>query len=302
MRALAGSTAAAQQTPTGLADTLNAMAASGNGSCRLSQDDTGVGVGVRYRNGGFSADAGSTPIGFQEQNVIGGVGYRGELGDTVSWSAEASRRAVTDSVLSFAGAQDARSVREWGGVTSNGIALSATADNGLLGGYANLVAHRLLGNKVADNDHRQVDLGFYVHALETEHQSLTAGVNLTTMQYDKNLSGFTCGHGGYFSPQEYVDLGFPVHWSGRTAGQTVNWKVDASIGVQHFSTDASPYFPADRPCNSPPTMPHRWRRCSAWSTATPTRCTPAKAVPVCPTTSVVRPNGRWHRSCFWAGG
>ncbi|WP_373419011.1 cellulose synthase subunit BcsC-related outer membrane protein [Xanthomonas nasturtii] len=60
------------------------MAASGNGSCRLSQDDTGVGVGVRYRNGGFSADAGSTPIGFQEQNVIGGVGYRGELGDTVS--------------------------------------------------------------------------------------------------------------------------------------------------------------------------------------------------------------------------
>ncbi|MBV6861490.1 MULTISPECIES: cellulose biosynthesis protein BcsC [Xanthomonas] len=245
LRALAGSTAAAQQTPTGLADTLNAMAASGNGSRRLSQDDTGVGVGVRYRNGGFSADVGSTPIGFQEQNLIGGVGYRGELGDTVSWSAEASRRAVTDSVLSFAGAQDARSGREWGGVTSTGLSLSATADNGLLGGYANLAAHRLQGNHVADNDHRQVDLGFYVHALETEHQSLTAGVNLTTMQYDKNLSGFTYGHGGYFSPQDYVDLGFPVHWSGRTAGQTVNWKVDASVGVQHFSTEASPYFPTD---------------------------------------------------------
>ncbi|MFW3174746.1 tetratricopeptide repeat protein [Xanthomonas phaseoli] len=245
LRALAGSTAAAQQTPAGLADTLDAMAASGNGSRRLSQDDTGVGVGVRYRNGGFSADVGSTPIGFQEQNLVGGVGYRGELGDTVSWSAEASRRAVTDSVLSFAGAQDGRSGREWGGVTSTGLSLSATADNGLLGGYANLAAHRLQGNNVADNDHRQVDLGFYVHALETEHQSLTAGVNLTTMQYDKNLSGFTYGHGGYFSPKEYVDLGFPVHWSGRTAGQTVNWKVDASVGVQHFSTDASPYFPTD---------------------------------------------------------
>ncbi|KQQ82854.1 cellulose synthase [Xanthomonas sp. Leaf131] len=245
LRTLAGSTAAAQQTPTGLADALNAMAANGNGARRLSQDDTGVGVGVRYRNGGFGADIGSTPIGFQEQNVIGGIGYRGELGDAVSWSAEASRRAVTDSVLSFAGAQDARSRREWGGVTSNGISLSATADNGLLGGYANLAAHRLLGNNVADNDHRQVDLGFYVHALETQHQSLTAGINLTAMQYDKNLSGFTYGHGGYFSPQDYVDLGFPVHWSGRSAGQTVNWKVDASIGVQHFTTEASPYFPTD---------------------------------------------------------
>lgn len=40
LRALAGSTAAAQQTPTGLADTLDVMAASGNGSRRLSQDDT----------------------------------------------------------------------------------------------------------------------------------------------------------------------------------------------------------------------------------------------------------------------
>ncbi|MCC5083292.1 cellulose biosynthesis protein BcsC [Xanthomonas campestris] len=245
LQALAGSSAAAQQTPTTLADTLNSMAANGNGARRLSQDDTGVGVGVRYRNGGFSADVGSTPIGFQEQNIIGGVGYRGEIGDTVNWSAEASRRAVTDSVLSFAGAQDGRSGREWGGVTSNGVSVSATADNGLLGGYANLAAHRLVGNNVADNDHRQVDLGFYVHALETQNQSLTAGVNLTAMQYDKNLSGFTYGHGGYFSPQDYVDLGFPVHWSGRSAGQTVNWKVDASIGVQHFTTEATPYFPTD---------------------------------------------------------
>ncbi|WP_372391785.1 cellulose synthase subunit BcsC-related outer membrane protein [Xanthomonas sp. NCPPB 3582] len=245
LQALASSDAAAQQTPTTLAATLNSMAATGNGARRLSQDDTGVGVGVRYRNGGFSADVGSTPIGFQEQNIVGGVGYRGELGETVSWSADASRRAVTDSVLSFAGTQDGRSGREWGGVTSSGIALSATADNGLLGGYANLAAHRLRGNNVADNDHRQADLGFYVHALETRNQSLTAGVNLTAMQYDKNLSGFTYGHGGYFSPQDYVDLGFPVHWSGRSAGQTVNWKVDASIGVQHFKTEASPYFPTD---------------------------------------------------------
>ncbi|MCC8619736.1 cellulose synthase subunit BcsC-related outer membrane protein [Xanthomonas vesicatoria] len=245
LQALASSSAAAQQTPTSLAATLNSMAATGNGARRLSQDDTGVGLGVRYRNGGFNADVGSTPIGFQEQNIVGGVGYRGDIGETVSWSADASRRAVTDSVLSFAGAQDARSGREWGGVTSNGIVLSATADNGLLGGYANLAAHRLTGNNVADNDHRQGDLGFYVHALETQHQSLTAGVNLTAMQYDKNLSGFTYGHGGYFSPQEYVDLGFPVHWSGRSAGQSVNWKVDASVGVQHFKTDPTPYFPTD---------------------------------------------------------
>ena len=221
------------------------MAANGTAARRLSQDDSGVGVGVSYRNGGFGADVGSTPIGFQQQNIVGGVGYRGELGEHLTWSAEASRRAVNDSVLSFAGTKDARSGREWGGVTSNGLALSGTLDNGLLGGYVNLAAHRLKGRNVADNEHRQADLGFYVHALETDNQSLTAGINLTVMQYDKNLSGFTYGHGGYFSPQDYFDLGFPVHWSGRSASQKVNWKVDASVGVQHFSSDATPYFPTD---------------------------------------------------------
>ncbi len=60
---------------------------------------------------------------------------------------------------------------------------------------------------------------------------------------DKNLSGHTYGQGGYFSPQDYVDLGFPVHWSGRSAGRKVNWSVDASVGVQHFRSDDSTYFP-----------------------------------------------------------
>lgn len=237
--------AAATQTPVQFRDALYSMAASGTASRRLSQDDSGVGVAVSYRNGGFSADIGSTPVGFQQQNIVGGVGWRGEIGDNLTYSAQGSRRAVNDSVLSFAGTEDVRTGREWGGVTSNGLAVSATLDNGLLGGYANLAAHRLTGRNVADNDHRQVDLGFYVHALETDNQSLTAGINLTAMQYDKNLSGFTYGQGGYFSPQDYFDLGFPVHWTGRSSSQKVNWRLDASVGVQHFRTDDSPYFPTD---------------------------------------------------------
>lgn len=245
LQQLAASSAASSLTPTELSDTLYGMAANGNASRRLGQDDSGVGVAVSYRNGGFRADVGSTPIGFQEQNVVGGVGFRGRVGDRLSYSVDASRRPVNDSVLSFAGTTDARNGREWGGVTSSGVTLSGTLDSGLLGGYANLAVHKLKGSNVADNEHRQMDLGFYVHALETDNTSLTAGINLTAMQYDKNLSGFTYGHGGYFSPQSYMDLGFPVHWSGRSADHRVAWKVDASVGVQHFRTDAAAYFPTD---------------------------------------------------------
>jgi cellulose synthase operon protein C len=243
LKALASSSAAASLTPTTLASTLYAMAASGTASRRLSQDASGVGLSVKYSNGGFAADLGTTPVGFPEQRALGGVGYSGQIGDNLSYAGQVFRRAVSDSLLSFAGVDDGRTGLRWGGVTSNGLRLSATLDNGLLGGYAKLTADRLFGHNVAANTHLQGDLGVYVHALETENQSLTAGLNLTAMQYDKNLSGYTYGQGGYFSPQEYFDVGFPVHWSGRSSGRKVNWSLDASVGVQHFRSDDSNYFP-----------------------------------------------------------
>lgn len=249
LKLLAGS-AAAQQTPAEFQTTLYTLAgqaaAIAAGSRRLgSQDASGVGVGVAYDIGGFHADVGSTPLGFRESNIVGGVGYKGQVGDAFFWSASASRRGVNDSVLSFAGVKDPFTGLTWGGVTSTGAKLAGTVDNGLFGAYGSLGWHRLQGKHVADNDQQEFGAGVYVHALDTDYQSLTAGLNVSAMRYDKNLRGFTYGQGGYFSPQNYAELSFPVHWNGRTVGQKVAWQVDASLGVQHFKEDDSPYFPLD---------------------------------------------------------
>ena len=245
LKALARGSSAAQ-TPLAFRDTLHAMVASAAGARPVgSQNASGAGVSVGYEQGGFRADIGSTPLGFQDSQLVGGIGYRGQAGDSLTWSAEASRRAVTDSVLSFAGVEDPRTGLQWGGVTATGAKVAATVDNGLLGGYASLAWHRLEGENVAANDRQELGLGVYVHALETANQSLTAGLNLSAMRYDRNLSGFTYGHGGYFSPQQYVDLGLPVHWNGRSAGRRLAWQVDGSVGVQHFEVDPAPYFPDD---------------------------------------------------------
>ncbi|MGB3392751.1 MAG: cellulose synthase subunit BcsC-related outer membrane protein, partial [Stenotrophomonas sp.] len=245
LKALAGGSSASQ-TPLAFQDTLYAMVANAAGARRLgAQDASGAGVAVSFQQGGFSADVGSTPLGFRETSIVGGVGYRGQIGDAFTWSGEASRRAVADSLLSFAGVSDPRSGLQWGGVTSTGARMAATIDNGLLGGYASLAWHRLQGTHVADNDRQELGAGVYVHALETANQSLTAGLNLTAMQYDRNLSGFTYGHGGYFSPQRYVDVSVPLHWNGRNSAQRLAWQVDASVGVQNFKEDPADYFPLD---------------------------------------------------------
>ncbi|TWH04232.1 cellulose synthase operon protein C [Pseudoxanthomonas taiwanensis J19] len=236
----------ATQTPLAFQDTLYAMVANAASARPVgAQDASGAGVAVAYEHGGLRLDIGSTPLGFRQSQVVGGVAYRGQAGETVSWGVEASRRPLTDSLLSFAGVEDPRTGMQWGGVTATGAKVEATMDNGLLGTYGNFAWHRLEGENVAGNDRQEASVGVYVHALETDNQSLTAGLNLTAMRHDRNLSGFTYGHGGYFSPQSYFDLGFPAHWTGRSASQRLAWQVDASVGVQHFRVDPAPYFPDD---------------------------------------------------------
>ena len=236
----------ASQTPLAFQDTLYAMVANAAGARPVgSQDASGAGVSVAYERGGLRVDIGSSPLGFQESQVVGGVQYRGQAGDNVTWGVAASRRAMTDSLLSFAGVEDPRTGMQWGGVTATGAKVDATMDNGLIGTYANFGWHRLEGENVAANERQEASVGVYVHALETANQSLTAGLNLTAMRHDRNLSGFTYGHGGYFSPQSYFDLGFPAHWNGRSASRRLAWQVDASVGVQHFKVDAAPYFPGN---------------------------------------------------------
>jgi hypothetical protein len=63
------------------------------------------------------------------------------------------------------------------------------------------------------------------------------------MRYDKNLSYYTYGQGGYFSPQQYIILNLPVEWAGRNGPFTFDLK--GSIGIQHYRQDASNYFPTD---------------------------------------------------------
>jgi hypothetical protein len=97
------------------------------------------------------------------------------------------------------------------------------------------------GHNVASNNSVKGGGGVYTRLLKDADQTLTVGVNTTLMRYDRNLSYFTYGQGGYFSPQQYVILNLPVEWTGRNGPFTYDLK--GSIGVQHYREDPSNYFP-----------------------------------------------------------
>ncbi|TYP63581.1 cellulose biosynthesis protein BcsC [Stutzerimonas stutzeri] len=212
-----------------------------------SQKASGVGIGVAYAHEGIGlkADLGTTPLGFLYDTTVGGVSLERPIGSTgnAHWKAGASRRAVTDSLLSFAGTEDKRTGQQWGGVTANGVRGELGYDDGNVGTYGYAAAHVLKGNNVSDNNRAELGGGVYWYLSNTEDQKLTLGASSTAFSYSENQSYYTYGHGGYFSPQTFFALSMPVSWSQRY--ERFSYQLKGSVGLQFIDQDDADYFPND---------------------------------------------------------
>jgi tetratricopeptide (TPR) repeat protein len=218
---------------------------SSSGGAYGSQTANGVGLSVGYEARHWSGDAGTTPLGFLHPTPVGGLRYDGAITDKVAYSLEVARRAVTESLLSYAGARykddfTGKTV-DWGGVTSNGARAQLAWDDGRSGAYANASYQFYVGRNVVTNTAFKGGGGFYTRLFRDADQTLTVGVNTTLMHYAKNESYFTYGQGGYFSPQQYVIVNLPIEWMGRNGAFTYDLK--GSVGVQHYRTSSVAYFP-----------------------------------------------------------
>lgn len=208
----------------------------------VDQNDEGVAVGAGYETGSLRLDFGSSPLGFEISNLVGGLRWQPRAGPWV-FDIDLSRRAITDSLLSYAGSRDPLSGVRWGGVTATGGRVNVAYDWGTAGLYVNGAYQVYDGRNVADNNRSELGGGAYLHLVQTPLQRFTVGLNLTTFYFDDNLRRFSLGHGGYFSPQRYVSLALPAEWSG---GHTrYSWKINAAIGLQNFREDGAALYPDD---------------------------------------------------------
>jgi tetratricopeptide (TPR) repeat protein len=200
----------------------------------------GVALGLNYSYGWFAGDIGTTPLGFNEERLVGGVKIGLSPGD---WrlNLDLSRRAVTESLLAYAGEMDPLTGKDWGGVSRTGGRGDVVYDSGGIGLYGNAGFYSLDGHNVDTNTEISFGGGGYAHGWKTATQSFTYGINLTGFSYDKNLSNFTFGQGGYFSPQLFLALTVPVELSGQHGGFTYDLK--GALGVQSFREDGNAFYP-----------------------------------------------------------
>lgn len=208
-----------------------------------SQYASGVVISASYEDENFQIDVGTTPLGFERTDAQGGFIWRPRIGTNGAFKVFAERRPVTDSVLSYAGAVDPVSGEVWGSVmkTGGGFGLSWERDG--TGLYGDVAYRVYAGQGVEDNNALEMNLGGYRRVYLGDELSVTAGLAMNYQSFDENLSYFTLGHGGYFSPQSFVSLSFPVdvRW------QSGDWMINANItpGYQTYQQDRALLYPLD---------------------------------------------------------
>lgn len=208
-----------------------------------SQYAAGVALSAFYESATVSADVGTTPLGFENTDVQAGFTWRPRLGAHGALKVFAERRPVTDSVLSYAGATDPVTGQTWGSVMKTGGGIGASWEQNGMGLFGDVAYRAYAGQNVSDNKALELNMGAYRRLYGSEGLNVTAGVSLNYQSFDRNLSYFTVGHGGYFSPQSFVSMAFPIDARWKRG----DWSINAqfSPGYQTYQQDAAALYPND---------------------------------------------------------
>lgn len=207
-----------------------------------NQQDEGVALAIGYEDETWRLDIGTTPLGFEIEDLVGGIKYSGELADYF-WGVDLSKRPVTGSILSYAGTKDIKTGIAWGGIRATGVSFSLGHDKGgSFGFWSNLDLHLLTGENVADNSRVRLMAGTYWRLINEDDQQLSVGLSGAIWWHDKNLGEFTFGHGGYYSPNEYQSIGIPIDFYGRFTDRfSYRFRVSASYSWSY--EERMPFYP-----------------------------------------------------------
>lgn len=207
----------------------------------LEQEEVGTSLAIGFENNSISADIGTKPIGFNLFDWVGGIEYSNSLWN-IGWSLGLSKRSVTSSLLSFSGSDDPYTSVTWGGTSLYNLGLSLSYDQGQGWGiWALTDTGKIAGTQVKENERTRAMGGIYWDWFDRDWLTASIGLNLFTWQYEKDLSEFTLGQSGYYSPQEYKSASLPLGFYGRLGDFT--YEVDLSISVSESADDDSVYYP-----------------------------------------------------------
>lgn len=208
-------------------------------------DGTGIAASVQYEhtNATYYAQLGYSlfdqPVSARLQGQLAGVWFTqsSTLGVTLY------QQPVAQSLLSLASTYFENSSEAWGAVYKTGVrGLYSQALTPQWALSFSGVADKYYGTQVIDNDHlsARIDISKAINIdTDVPLDFLRVGPFVSWEGFEHNASGFTRGHGGYFSPEDLATAG--LSGSVLTAeGQRWQIKSDINVGYswineQHYS-------------------------------------------------------------------
>ena len=208
-----------------------------------AQQAQGISAEFGWRGDERRLDLGVVGAGFRVPNLVGA--WR----ESATWhdsdvSAELSRRVLTASLLSYAGAADPVTGALWGGVTDTALTLrvgrdlprgwnfSSSLSVGVVTGRNVLLNPNAEWRSVVDRD--------WIHRSDFR---FSAGAALSVWHYQYDQDFYTFGHGGYYSPQRYVSVGVPLEVQGRRGALSYDLRAVPAWSLTYVQT--APYYPTD---------------------------------------------------------
>jgi len=150
---------------------------------------------------------------------------------------------VKESILSYTGIYDPYDGIAWGGVNKTGFsALAFLTLNERFSTSVKIRSATYEGELVDTNEMLEFSLSARKYWIEEGWDEISAGPTFGFQRFDQNLSKYTLGHGGYFSPQQLFKFG------GEAAATTEEFhsyiagaKLD--LGYQQHEADCAPLRP-----------------------------------------------------------
>lgn len=203
----------------------------------------GVAISAGYQSAELSADIGVSPLGFQVNNVVGGLRWNRDVAGS-NIALEASRRSVAESVLSYAGVVDNMTGLAWGGVAKTGGQASVYYPfGGAWAGYGSVGLYNYDGKNVANNSSAHLNASLIYQMVRTGDYEASISARLSSTSFSNNQNWFHWGHGGYYSPQQDIGLNIPLHVAGKT--EKLSYEFNIGVGIASVKEDPAVFYPTD---------------------------------------------------------
>lgn len=201
---------------------------------------SGFNVGAGFQGDRYQWDVGLIGVNMPVTNVVGGLSWDAATTPKAQWRMSLGRRPITGSLLSYAGAKDPATGKTWGGVVHNFAALRVSNAQGVWDKSANLSLGVITGKNVASNTRTQLRLSTGRDVWRSDKHRVYAGAALQWQTHSKDLSEYSWGHGGYYSPKSSTTFSIPVEWTGRAQAWT--WRLQASVSLSNTASSRADLY------------------------------------------------------------